>query len=101
MQEEKKLCTPIIEGDEVVMDYMEKLKKINENSEFQSLMTQEESAQMMVNTYVREAKEEGAMEAKKEMILKLSKKISLQEIAEITNLSIDEIKKVIKDEATF
>ncbi len=92
----------IAEGDEVVMDYMEKLKKINENSEFQSLMTQEESAQMMVNTYVREAKEEGkkegAMEAKKEMILSLYKEnVTIEKIAKAANMNEEEVKKIIKE----
>ena len=79
------------------MEYMERLKKINENSEFQSLMTQEESAAMMINTYVREAKEEGALEAKKEMILKLKDKLSLKELSDLTQINLEEVEKIIKE----
>lgn len=57
----------IAQGDEVVMDYIEKLKKINENSEFQSLMSQEESAKMMINTYIDEARDEAKAEVKKKL----------------------------------
>ena len=88
----------IAEGDEVVMEYMERLKKINENSEFQSLMTQEESAAMMINTYVREAKEEGALEAKKEIIQSLyQQKDSIEKIALVVNMSEEEVKKIINN----
>lgn len=83
----------IAKGDDVVMDYMEKLKKINDDSDFQSLMSQEEAAEMLVNNYVDEA----VLETKASLIKSMANNnITIDEIAKIVQMSKKEVEEILK-----
>ena len=71
------------------------LEELNESPEFHIYMTEEEDRRKCFNTEISLAKKEGIEEGSKQNAMdvakKLLNKLSLKEIQEITNLSLEEI----------
>ena len=74
---------------------MSELERVNENPTFREYMSAEEDNKKIENSLKREWKESGAYEKSLEIAKSmLEKNMNISLIAEITNLSIDEIKKL-------
>ena len=88
-----------LSSDRMVKEYMEKLNSLNKSPVFKKLMTEEQEREMLENTIRYNAEQrgiqEGKMEKQIEIVRKmLEKKIDVDEISEITGLSIEEINKI-------
>ena len=88
-----------LSSDRMVKEYMEKLNSLNKSPVFKKLMTEEQERKMLENTIKYNAEQrgiqEGKMEKQIEIVRKmLEKKIDVDEISEITGLSIEEINKI-------
>ena len=86
---EKELKT--LSNDRLVKEYMEKLNSLNKSSVFKKMMTEEQEREMLENTIKYNAKQETEIEIAKTM---LKENYKIEEISKITNLSIDDIKKL-------
>lgn len=81
--------------DKLVNKYMNNLEKLNEDVEFREYMTKEEDARKCYNSDIRIATEKGKKENSIEVAKKmLMKDKSIEEIAEFTNLSLEEVQKL-------
>ena len=98
-----------LKKDKVVLDYMEKIERLNQNPMFINWITKEKDEEMIKNTQLRRAKEDGisqgisqgihqGMDAgKKELInTMLNNGIKIEKISKMTNIKIEEINKIIK-----
>ena len=90
-------------GDKIMKEFVKSVKEINNNSDFIEFMTKEEDEEKTRNTYFAngieegraEGKELGALEKAKETAKNmLNKNFDIKTIAEITNLSLNEIIKL-------
>ena len=89
--------------DKIVDKYITNVTIVNDDPEFQKYMSEEEDKRKIQNSLLSEAKEEGiskgkikkSMEIAKNM---LKKNISIEDISDITGLSIEEIKKISNDD---
>jgi len=97
-------------GDDLVEKFQKKLCELNDWDRFKSDMTMEEKEKMVANTKIYNAEKKGLEDGKKlglevgkkenqiEIVKNLkAKNMDLQFISEITGLSIDEIKNIVKD----
>ena len=75
---------------------MEEVERINQDPKFREYMTKEEDDRKKRNTKLREAREQGEKNRNQEIAKKMLAKYSVQEIAEITGLSEEEIE-VLQD----
>ena len=80
-------------------EFVKSVKEINNNSDFIEFMSKEEDEEKTRNTYFANGKEEGRDEgvyAEKVSTAKnmLNKNFDIKTIAEITNLPLNEIKKL-------
>ncbi len=95
-------------GDELIMDYKERLEKLNQNPNLYQYLTDEEAYRLQYNTDMSEAIQKGEARGKrigkkegvKEANLKLVKVMyeddaSLEKISKYTNFSVEEIKKIL------
>ena len=93
--------------DDIVDKYITKVTIVNNDPEFQKYMSEEEDKKKIQNSLLSEAKEEGISQGytsgindgiskEKVSIAKnmLNKNMSIEDISEITGLSIEEIKKL-------
>ena len=98
-----------LKKDKVVLDYMDKIERLNQNPMFINWITKEKDEEMIKNTQLRRAKEDGisqgisqgihqGMDAgKKELInTMLNNGIKIEKISKMTNIKIEEINKIIK-----
>lgn len=77
-----------LKGDELAMEYKDKIEEINQSGEFRAFITVEEDLRKKMNTERELGIEEGIEQTKKEMILNLySVGDSLEKIAKVVNLS--------------
>ncbi len=81
-----------LKGDELAMEYKDKIEEINQSGEFRAFITVEEDLRKKMNTErelgIEECIEKGIEQTKKEMILNLySVGDSLEKIAKVVNLS--------------
>ena len=79
--------------------YMKKIKedveKLNNDTEFYQWMTDEEDRKMMQNSAKKEGREEGAKEKEISIVRNMKKKkYPIEDIKEITGLSIEEINEI-------
>ena len=95
-----------IAKDGVVMEYTKKVSEVNSSEEYIPYLTVEEDNRFYVNTIKSEAHKEGVkegiQEGKKEEKVRSIKAlyengVSLEVIAKVNEMSVDEIKKVIKN----
>ena len=89
--------------DKIVDKYITNVTIVNDNPEFQKYMSEEEDKRKIQNSLLSEAKEEGISkgETKKSMEIAknmLKKNMSIEDISDITGLSIEEIKKISNDD---
>ena len=89
--------------DDIVDKYITNVTIVNDNPEFQKYMSEEEDKRKIQNSLLSEAKEEGISkgETKKSMEIAknmLKKNMSIEDISDITGLSIEEIKKISNDD---
>ena len=90
--EEKKL-EKFTEGDKIMKEYEEAIKKLNKDEGFRMHLTEEEDAELIYRSDMHLARDEGAKQKAIETAKKLlNKKMPIEEIAEVTELSMDEIK---------
>ena len=85
--------------DKVVEEYMNKLNSVNKDPIFKKLMTDEEDRKKYENTIRKNAKDEGKKQGITEKTIEIAKKMieknkDINEISEITGLSIEEIEKL-------
>jgi predicted transposase/invertase (TIGR01784 family) len=92
--------------DRMVLEYMNELNRVNQDPEFREYMTQEEDEAKIRNTEINAALkkgieqgiEQGKKENQIEFIKELAKRnMELKDISDITKLSIEEVKKILKD----
>ena len=86
-------------GDELVMDFKDRITKLNEQETFQSAMTYEEDQKLILNTEKHASYDEGKIEGIREGKIEIVKNLlltnlSLEEIAKVTGLSMNEIIKL-------
>ena len=85
--------------DKIVDKYITNVTIVNDDSEFQKYMSEEEDKKKIQNSLLSEAKEEGISQGvsqEKAIIAKnmLNKNMSIEDISDITGLSIEEINKL-------
>ena len=73
---------------------MEEVERINQDPKFREYMTKEEDDRKIRNTELREAREQGEKNRNQEIAKKMLAKYSVQDIAEITGLSEEEIEEL-------
>ena len=88
--------------DKIVDKYITNVTIVNDDPEFQKYMSEEEDKKKIQNSLLFEAKEEGiskGISQEKVSIVKnmLKKNMSIEDISDITGLSIEEIKKISND----
>ena len=88
--------------DKIVDKYITNVTIVNDDPEFQKYMSEEEDKKKIQNSLLSEAKEEGiskGISQEKVSIAKnmLKKNMSIEDISDITGLSIEEIKKISND----
>ena len=91
-----------VKGDKL----MEKLKteaiKLNNDDDFVKLMSDEEEERLLKNSYIQEGFEQGIEQGIEQQTIELTKNmlkknIDINQISEITGLSIDKITKIAKN----
>ena len=93
-----------LKKDKVVLDYMDKIERLNQNPMFINWITKEKDEEMIKNTQLRRAKEDGisqgitqgihqGMDAGKKEVAKsmLEDGMDVEKISKLTGLSIDMI----------
>ena len=75
--------------DKVVKEYMEKMERLNQSPMFINWITKEKDEEMIRNTQLFKAKEEGILEVAQKMI---KEKVDIRVISKVTGLTIKEIK---------
>ena len=83
-------------SDEIVKDYGEALMKYNSDG-FIYPFTHEEEKEMIHNTRIQLAYDEGVEQKEIEMIKNLKDKLSIQEIADVAKLSVERVKEILND----
>ena len=84
-----------LKKDKVVEEYMEKIERLNQNPMFINWITKEKDEEMIKNTQLRRAKEDGIDAGKKELVNTMLKNgASIEKISKLTDLSIDEITQI-------
>ena len=82
--------------DRVVKEYMEKIEKLNENPIFINWITKEKDEQMIKNTQIYRATQEGMKQEKIEIAKSMiQENMNLKLINKITGLTKEEIEKLI------
>ena len=98
-----------LKKDKVVEEYMEKIERLNQNPMFINWITKEKDEEMIKNTQIRRATEEGisqgisqGMDAgmKKLINTMLKNGASVDQISKLTDLSIEKILKIKIDSTT-
>ena len=80
-------------GDKIMKEFVKNVKEINNNSDFIEFMTKEEDEEKTRNTYFANGEEIGDKNARLETAENMLKKnFDIKTIAEITSLSLNEIK---------
>ena len=91
--------------DDIVDKYITNVTIVNDNPEFQKYMSEEEDKKKIQNSLLSEARENGindgiskGVSQEKVSIAKnmLNKNMSIEDISDITGLSIEEINKLTK-----
>ena len=81
--------------DKIVDKYITNVTIVNDNPEFQKYMSEEEDKKKIQNSLLSEAKEEGISQEKVSIAKNmLNKNMPLEDISDITGLSIEEINKL-------
>ena len=81
--------------DKIVDKYITNVTIVNDNPEFQKYMSEEEDKKKIQNSLISEAKEEGISQEKVSIAKNmLNKNMSIEDISDITGLSIEEINKL-------
>ena len=83
-------------SDEIIREYGDALMKYSEDT-FIYPYSEEEEKEMLHNTELDLAYNEGVEQNKIEMIKNLKDKLSTQEIAEVAKLSIERVKEILND----
>ena len=83
-------------GDDLVEEFKEEIKELNENETYTSWLTPEEDAEFILNTEKSISFDEGLEKGKIEIAraLLIKNNMTLKEISDITKLSIEEIDKL-------
>ena len=83
--------------DKIVDKYITNVTIVNDDPEFQKYMSEEEDKKKIQNSLLSEAKEEGISQEKVNIAKNmLNKNMSIEDISDITGLSIEEINKLTK-----
>ena len=81
--------------DKIVDKYITNVTIVNDNPEFQKYMSEEEDKKKIQNSLISEAKNEGISQEKVSIAKNmLNKNMSIEDISDITGLSIEEINKL-------
>ena len=85
--------------DDIVDKYITNVTIVNDNPEFQKYMSEEEDKKKIQNSLLSEARENGindGISKEKVSIAKnmLNKNISIEDISDITGLSVEEIENI-------
>ena len=84
-------------SDKISEKYVESVTIVNNDPFFQEYMSQEEDQRKMQNSLIREAEDKGKEQEKIKMIKNmLNEKININSISKITNLSIEKINEIKK-----
>ena len=89
-----------LKKDKVVEEYMEKIERLNQNPMFINWITKEKDEEMIKNTQIRRATEEGISQGidtgKKEIAKSmLEDGMDLEKVSKLTGLTINEIQKLV------
>ena len=95
-KEELEKLSIMYKGDETIMDYNEKLRRLNENGKFNSLLTEEEEDRFWRNTERNIGEKRGEKRGKKEEKKYVAKNmlkegLNIDLIAKVTNLTKQQI----------
>ncbi|MBR1413421.1 MAG: Rpn family recombination-promoting nuclease/putative transposase [Bacilli bacterium] len=95
----KEELTKFSKVDKEVHKFMEIMTNINKDPAFRIYMTEEEEREIIHNTELEEAKEQGIEQGIEQEKVEIAKKLlkmnmSIQDITQVTNLGIEEIKKI-------
>jgi len=83
-----------LKGDELAMEYKDKIEEINQSGEFRAFITVEEDIRKKMNT----ERELGREEKSKEMILNLhAVNVPLKKIAASAGMSVEEVEQIIEE----
>ncbi len=89
----------LVGDDEVMKKVGKRLEQLSEDENIIGLYDAEEEARKVELTKLENAKEKGIEQGKKEIINRLSgKNYSLEEIADIVLIPIDEVKRMLEEE---
>ena len=81
--------------DKIVDKYITNVTIVNDNPEFQKYMSEEEDKRKIQNSLISEAKNEGISEEKVNIAKNMLKKnVSMEDISDITGLSVEEIENI-------
>ena len=81
--------------DKIVDKYITNVTIVNDDPEFQKYMSEEEDKRKIQNSLISEAKNEGISQEKVSIAKNmLNKNMSIEDISDITGLSIEEINKL-------
>ena len=87
-----------ITKDRLVKKYMEEVKRVNEDPRFREYMTKEEDQKKILKSLITEATAEGEKVGEKQKAIEMAKKMigkyPVEEIHELTGLSVSEIEKL-------
>lgn len=88
------------EGDTIMKEYEEAVKKLNTNPEFRMHITEEEDEKLVYESDIYLAEERGLKKGAKQNAIEVAKKLlslgsnTLEQIAEATKLTIEEVKQL-------
>ena len=93
----------LIKEEELLLNYSKKLMELSSNKEFlEGVMDQviEDNVEKQTAYLVgrNEGIEQGILQNKKEMIIKMHEKLSIEEISNLTGISISKIEKIINNQ---
>ena len=83
-----------VKGDKLMEKLKDEAIELNNDNNFVKLMSDEEEERLLKNSYIQEGIEQQTIELTKNM---LKKNIDINQISEITGLSIDKITKLAKN----
>ena len=83
-------------SDEIIREYGDALMKYSEDT-FIYPYSEEEEKEMLHNTELDLAYNEGVEQNKIEIIKNLKDKLSIQELAEVAKLSVERVKEILND----
>ena len=81
----------------VIKEYGEKVLELNNDEAYTWDISPEDDERYLMNARLAEAEERGFTKSKIEIVKNLKDKLSLEEIANVTGLSVEKVQEILKD----